>query len=72
MHLLKAILIFPVICLIFFLTGWFKRPHIRSKIEIIYKSWDGRCYGGLSDFEELVGGQSQEMIGFVLGRIIRI
>ena len=29
-------------------------------------------YGGLSDFEELVGGQSQEMIGFVLGRIIRI
>jgi len=29
-------------------------------------------YGGLSNFEELVGGQSQEMIGFVLGRIIRI
>jgi len=29
-------------------------------------------YGGLSDFEELVGGQSQEMIRFVLGRIIRI
>jgi len=29
-------------------------------------------YGGLSGFEELVGGQSQEMIGFVLGRIIRI
>ncbi len=72
MHLLKAILIFPVICLIFFLTGWFKRTHIKSIIEIIYKSWGGRGYGGLSDFEELVGGQSQEMIGFVLGRIIRI
>jgi len=44
MHLLKAILIFPVICLIFFLTGWFKRTHIKSKIEIIYKNWGGRLW----------------------------